>query len=139
MNPGLPGVLTDRSGRSAEQSESFQCNIRFYCLHKQILFTQEVPKSHHLIQNPPFFSQRERERPFLWVHLFVQVRQKALECAQRRKRCMQMEKRIAEMTTNAEEQIQNCELKCGLVKGVGTTTWPQGLFNPLEGVKQTEL
>lgn len=50
-----------------------------------------------------------------------------------------MEKRIAEMTTNAEEQIQNYELKCGLVKGVGTITWPQGLFNPLEGVKQTEL
>lgn len=75
----------------------------------------------------------------MWVHLFLQVRQKALECAQRRKRCLQMEKRIAEMTTNAEEQIQNYELKCGLVKGVGTITWPQGLFNPLEGVKQTEL
>ena len=32
---------------------------------------------------------------------------------------MQMEKRTAEMTTNAEEQIQNYELKCGLVKGFG--------------------
>lgn len=70
----------------------------------------------------------------MWVHLFVQVRQKALECAQRRKRCMQMEKRTAEMTTNAEEQIQNYELKCGLVKGVGSISWPtQGSF-PLEGV-----
>ena len=32
---------------------------------------------------------------------------------------MQMEKRTAEMTTNAEEQIQNYELKCGLVEGGG--------------------